>query len=404
MLELRGKYNNCKVFTDNVDNATIGQLIALMNQSSVAGSQIRIMPDTHAGKGCVIGTTMTIGNKVIPNLVGVDIGCGMAVAELKETRIDLPKLDSVIRKKVPSGFSIRDKAHKFLRNVDLEELYCYKNINVDRAEKSLGTLGGGNHFIEVDISESGQLYLVVHTGSRNLGKQVAEYYQDLAWKSLKNGNKGDLIKAKIDELKAAGRQSEIEAEIAKIQSTIESVPKELAYCEGELFDKYIHDMKITQEYAYWNREAILDTIVDEMHLHVVEQWQTIHNYIDTENMILRKGSVSAQAGEKLIIPMNMRDGSLICIGKGNPDWNYSAPHGAGRLMSRSEAKQSISMSEFKKTMSDAGIYSTSVNKSTIDESPMAYKPMQEIIDNIGDTVEIVNIIKPVYNFKAGEED
>lgn len=404
MLELRGKYNNCKVFTDNVDNATIGQLIALMNQSSVAGSQIRIMPDTHAGKGCVIGTTMTIGNKVIPNLVGVDIGCGMAVAELKETRIDLPKLDSVIRKKVPSGFSIRDKAHKFLRNVDLEELYCYKNINVDRAEKSLGTLGGGNHFIEVDISESGQLYLVVHTGSRNLGKQVAEYYQDLAWKSLKNGNKGDLIKAKIDELKAAGRQSEIEAEIAKIQSTVESVPKELAYCEGELFDKYIHDMKITQEYAYWNREAILDTIVDEMHLHVVEQWQTIHNYIDTENMILRKGSVSAQAGEKLIIPMNMRDGSLICIGKGNPDWNYSAPHGAGRLMSRSEAKQSISMSEFKKTMSDAGIYSTSVNKSTIDESPMAYKPMQEIIDNIGDTVEIVNIIKPVYNFKAGEED
>lgn len=404
MLELRGKYNTCKVFTDNVDNATIGQLIALMNQSSVADSQIRIMPDTHAGKGCVIGTTMTIGNKVIPNLVGVDIGCGMAVAELKETRIDLPKLDSVIRKKVPSGFSIRDKAHKFLRNVDLEELYCYKNINVDRAEKSLGTLGGGNHFIEVDISESGQLYLVVHTGSRNLGKQVAGYYQDLAWKGLKNGNKGELIKAKIDELKAAGRQSEIEAEIAKIQSTIESVPKELAYCEGELFDKYIHDMKITQEYAYWNREAILDTIVDEMHLHVVEQWQTIHNYIDTENMILRKGSVSAQAGEKLIIPMNMRDGSLICIGKGNPDWNYSAPHGAGRLMSRSEAKQSISMSEFKKTMSDAGIYSTSVNKSTIDESPMAYKPMQEIIDNIGDTVEIIDVIKPIYNFKAGEED
>lgn len=404
MLELRGKYNTCKVFTDNVDNATIGQLIALMNQSSVTGSQIRIMPDTHAGKGCVIGTTMTIGNKVIPNLVGVDIGCGMAVAELKETRIDLPKLDSVIRKKVPSGFSIRDKAHKFLRNVDLEELYCYKNINVDRAEKSLGTLGGGNHFIEVDTSKNGQLYLVVHTGSRNLGKQVAEYYQDLAWKNLKNGNKGELIKAKIDELKAAGRQSEIEAEIAKIQSTVESVPKELAYCEGELFDKYIHDMKITQEYAYWNREAILDTIVDEMHLHVVDQWQTIHNYIDTENMILRKGSVSAQAGEKLIIPMNMRDGSLICIGKGNPDWNYSAPHGAGRLMSRSEAKQSISMSEFKKTMSDAGIYSTSVNKSTIDESPMAYKPMQEIIDNIGDTVEIVNIIKPVYNFKAGEED
>ena len=403
MLELRGKYNTCKVFTDNVDNATIGQLIALMNQSSVAGSQIRIMPDTHAGKGCVIGTTMTIGNKVIPNLVGVDIGCGMAVAELKETRIDLPKLDSVIRKKVPSGFSIRDKAHKFLRNVDLEELYCYKNINVDRAEKSLGTLGGGNHFIEIDISESGQLYLVVHTGSRNLGKQVAEYYQDLAWKSLKNGNKGELIKAKIDELKAAGRQSEIEAEIAKIQSTVESVPKELAYCEGELFDKYIHDMKITQEYAYWNREAILDTIVDEMHLHVVEQWQTIHNYIDTKNMILRKGSVSAQVGELLLIPMNMRDGSLLCRGKGNPDWNYSAPHGAGRLMSRSQAKQSLTVSEFKKTMDEAGIYTTSVGRDTLDEAPMAYKPMDEILANIENTVEVVEVIKPIYNFKAGGE-
>lgn len=403
MIELKGKHNTCKVFTDNIDNGTVGQLIALMNQSSVAGSQIRIMPDNHQGKGCVIGTTMTISDKVIPNLVGVDIGCGMAVAELKETRIDLPKLDSVINKKVPSGFSVRDKVHKFLRNVDIEELYCYKNINVDRAEKSLGTLGGGNHFIEVDTSENGQLYLVVHTGSRNLGKQVAEYYQDLAWKSLKNGNKGELIKAKIDELKAAGRQSEIEAEIAKIQSTIESVPKELAYCEGELFDKYIHDMKITQEYAYWNREAILDTIVDEMHLHVVEQWQTIHNYIDTENMILRKGAISAQAGEKLIIPINMRDGSLICTGKGNPDWNYSGPHGAGRLMSRSEAKQNITLSAFKKTMKEAGIYSTSVNKSTIDESPMAYKPMQEIIDNIQDTVDIVNIIRPIYNFKAGEE-
>ena len=399
MIELRGKHNNCKVFTDNIDNETIGQLIALMNQSSVAGSQIRIMPDTHAGKGCVIGTTMTISNKVIPNLVGVDIGCGMAVAELKETRIDLPKLDSVINKKVPSGFSIRDKAHKFLRNIDLEELYCYKNINIDRAEKSLGTLGGGNHFIEVDTNENGQLYLVVHTGSRNLGKQAAEYYQDLAWKSLKNGNKGELIKAKIEELKAAGRQSEIEAEITKIQSTIESVPKELAYCEGELFDKYIHDMKITQEYAYWNREAILDTIVDEMHLHVVEQWQTIHNYIDTENMILRKGSVSAQAGEKLIIPINMRDGSLICIGKGNPDWNYSAPHGMGRSMSRSTAKSSINMMEYKKSME--GIYTTCINKDTIDEAPMAYKNKDEVIANMLNSVDVVEIIKPIYNFKAG---
>lgn len=403
MIELKGKHNIAKVFTDNVDNATIGQVTALLNQGSISDSTIRIMPDTHAGKGCVIGTTMTLTDKVIPNLVGVDIGCGMAVAELKETRIELPKLDSVIRKNIPSGFSIRDSVHKYLRNVSLEELYCYKNINIDRAEKSLGTLGGGNHFIEIDTNEDDKLYLVVHTGSRNLGKQVAEYYQEEAWKSIKYGNRGELVKQKIAELTALGRQSEIQSEIEKIKSTVEVVPRELAYCHGELFDKYIHDMKITQEYAYWNREAIVDTILNEMHLHAEVMWQTIHNYIDTDNMILRKGAISCQAGEKVIIPINMRDGSLICLGKGNPDWNYSGPHGAGRLMSRSEAKQSFTVSEFKKTMKDAGIYTTSVGQDTLDECPMTYKPIDEIIENIEPTAEIIEIIKPIYNFKAGGE-
>lgn len=405
MIELKGKYNTAKIFTDNVESEAIGQLTALLNQKSISDSKIRIMPDTHAGKGCVIGTTMTIHDKVIPNLVGVDIGCGMSCLKLKEKRIDLPKLDSIIRKEIPSGFEIRETTHKYLSNTNIENLHAYKfnKVNIDRAEKSLGTLGSGNHFIELDKDEEGNLYLVIHTGSRNLGKQVAEYYQEQAWERLKDGNRGELIKQKIKELTEAGRQTEIEAAINNIRSTVDVVPHELAYCDTDLFSMYIDDMKITQEYAYWNREAIADTIVKAMHLHVVDKFQTIHNYIDTDNMILRKGAVSAQAGEKLIIPMNMRDGSLICIGKGNEDWNYSAPHGAGRRLSRSAAKQNITLSEFKKTMKEAGIYSTSVSNSTIDESPMAYKPMDEIISNIGDTVDIVSIIKPIYNFKAGEE-
>ena len=401
MIELNGKYNTAKVYTDRIDAATIGQVTALLNQESIKDSKICIMPDTHAGAGCVIGTTMTIQDNVIPNLVGVDIGCGMAVAKVEETRIELPKLDSVINKKIPSGFSIREKKHKYVDNIDLSELYCIKSINLDRAYKSIGTLGGGNHFIEVDTDNDGNKYLVVHTGSRNLGKQVAEFYQEEAWKILKNGNRGDLIKEKIAELTKAGRQNEIEAAIKEIKSTVESVPRELAYCEGQLFDNYIHDMKITQEYAYWNRKTIIDTIVKAMKWHVIEDFQTIHNYIDTKNMILRKGSVSAETGEKLIIPINMRDGSLICIGKGNEDWNKSAPHGAGRLMSRSQAKESFTVSEFKKTMDEAKIYTTSVSKDTLDECPMTYKPMQEIIDNIKPTVDIIDIIKPIYNFKAG---
>lgn len=360
------------------------------------------MPDTHAGKGCVIGTTMTIKDKVIPNLVGVDIGCGMLTIKLKEKRLDLPKLDSIIRKTVPSGFDIRNKAHKYLKNTDLDSLYC-KDINMNRAELSLGTLGGGNHFIEVDKDEAGNLYLVIHTGSRHLGKQVADYYQNKAYNSLKDGNRGELIQAKIKELTEQGRQTEIEQAIKEIKSTVESIPRELSYCEGELFNQYIHDMKIVQEYAYWNREAIADTILGEMRLHAVDVFQTIHNYIDTDEMILRKGAISCKQGEKVLIPINMRDGSLVCIGKGNPDWNFSGPHGAGRIMSRSEAKQSFTVSEFKKTMKEAGIFTTSVGSSTLDECPMTYKPIEEIMENITPTVDIVEVIKPIYNFKAGEE-
>ena len=327
----------------------------------------------------------------------------MSVAKLDTKRLELPKLDSVIHKEVPAGFSIRSKEHKYVECLELDKLRCKGSVNLDRAYKSLGTLGGGNHFIEVNKDSEGNLYLVVHTGSRNLGKQVAEYYQEEAWKRVKDGNRGVLIKNKIAELTEAGRQSEIEDAIKQIRSTMESIPRELAYCEGDLFEDYIHDMKIVQDFAYWNRAAIVDTITKAMKVKIDEEFQTIHNYIDIQNMILRKGAVSAMSGEKLIIPINMRDGSLICVGKGNDDWNQSAPHGAGRLMSRSEAKQSLTVHDFKKTMEEAGIYTTSVGLDTLDEAPMAYKPMDEIINNIQDTVDIIEIIKPIYNFKAGGE-
>lgn len=414
MLELRGKYNTCKVFTDNIENAAIGQLTALLNQESVANSKIRIMPDCHSGAGCVIGTTMTLTDKVVPNLVGVDIGCGMLAIKLKEKRVDLTKLDSVIRKYIPSGGSVHEETREDYTSLRVDNLRCFgkAKIRPDLAYKSVGTLGGGNHFIELDKDSNGDLWLVIHTGSRHLGIEVCNYYQDLAYIKIKdaynNGSKKEKIDKVINKLKAEGKQREISKELEKFNKSYREekppISHELAYVQGEDFDDYIHDMDLVQKHAVCNRAEIARVILKYAKLHEVERFETIHNYIDTKNMILRKGSVSAQAGELLLIPMNMRDGSLLCRGKGNPDWNYSAPHGAGRLMSRSEAKQSISMSEFKKTMSDAGIYSTSVNKSTIDESPMAYKPMQEIIDNIGDTVEIVNIIKPVYNFKAGEED
>ena len=374
MIELQGKYNTAKVFTDNIEQEAISQIINLLNQEFVQGSQIRIMPDTHAGTGCTIGTTMTITDKVVPNLVGLDIGCGMETVILRDTHVELQQLDKVIHEHIPAGFSIRRKPHMFMEEVNLNELRCSNQVNLNRAELSLGTLGGGNHFIELDKDDDGRLWLVVHSGSRNLGKQVAEYYQKAAAKNLEKK------RIKVD--------------------------KNLAFAGGQMFDDYIHDMAITQHYAELNRKAIVREIVKQMKFKVEDSFTTIHNYIETspsqglDTRILRKGAISAKAGERVLIPINMRDGSLICIGRGNPDWNYSAPHGAGRRMSRSAAKGSITLSQFKESME--GIYSSTLNKSTIDEAPFAYKPMDEITANIADTAEIIQIIKPLYNFKAAE--
>lgn len=401
MFILNGKYNSAKVFTENIDETAIAQIIELCNQPMSEGANIRIMPDVHAGAGCTIGTTMTITDKAIPNLVGVDIGCGMETVILKEKHIELQKLDKLIYAKIPSGFEIREKPHRYADKIDLTKLFCYSQINPVRAERSIGTLGGGNHFIEADKGSDGRIYIVIHSGSRHLGVETAKYYQHEAYRRLNKSSKKD-IDALIAQLKAEGKQKQIQTEITKIQNTKRTnVPQHLAYTEGELFEQYIHDMKIVQEFAMLNRQAMMDEIIKGMGLHVADRFTTIHNYIDTENMILRKGAVSAQADERLLIPINMRDGSLICTGKGNPDWNFSAPHGAGRIMSRSQAKHTFTVSEYKKQMK--GIYTTSVNQGTLDECPMVYKSVEDIVDNIGDTVEINDIIKPIYNFKAGEE-
>ena len=401
MLEVSGKYNQAKIFTDVVDQASIAQVIELCNQEFTAGSRIRLMPDVHAGAGCTVGTTMTITDRVVPNLVGVDIGCGMETARLREDRLELQKLDKLIREKIPSGFAVRSAVHRYADQIDLEELCCFRHVQMLRAEKSIGTLGGGNHFIEVDRDEEGQLYVVIHSGSRRLGLEVAKYYQEEGYKVLNQTDQASLDRL-IAEMRAAGRQKDIQKELKRRKSQkLTRIPRPLAYVAGALFDQYIHDMKLVQHFARLNRQAMLDEIVKGMKLHVEEQFTTVHNYIDTDAMILRKGAVSAKAGEQLLIPINMRDGSLLCVGKGNEDWNCSAPHGAGRLMSRGEAKQSFTVSEFKKQME--GIYSTSVGRSTLDECPMAYKGMADILDNIGPTAEVVKVIRPIYNFKAGEE-
>ena len=367
MIEIKGKYGEAKVFTDTLDPSAEGLIKTFCDQPYSAQSKIRIMPDVHAGKGCTIGTTLTVKDAVVPNVVGVDIGCGMLTVKLNEKRIDLPKLDSFIRQNIPCGRDVRERSHRSHGRLDVYELLCVKRVDIRRAKESLGTLGGGNHFIEVDKDDEGNLYLVIHTGSRNLGLRVAQYYQNVAYKACSGKSQAE-------------------------------IPYELAFLQGDAMQDYLHDMEFMQRFAELNRTIIKEVILDGMKLHEEESFSTIHNYIDTENMILRKGAVSAQKGERLLIPMNMRDGSLICTGKGNPDWNYSAPHGAGRIMSRKKAKEQIKIGDFESSMS--GIYTTSVCENTIDEAPQAYKPMQSIIDAIGDTVEIEKIIKPIYNFKA----
>ena len=367
--------------------------------------KVRIMPDVHAGKGCVIGFTADLGEKVIPNIVGVDIGCGMLTAEIGKIDIDFEKLDNIIRKNIPFGRTVRDYEVSF---PEMEQLHCKDSLkNMNWLKCSLGTLGGGNHFIEVDEDSDGVKYLVIHTGSRNLGKQVAEIYQQIAIESMQGVPKlkeeSDRL---IEEYKRNGRQKEIQKALSELKRKWKpdklNIPKELCYLTDENRDNYLHDMKICQKFALTNRQMIKDIIFDGMRwkMNDVDMFQTIHNYIDHETNIVRKGAISARAGEKVLIPINMRDGCIIGIGKGNDDWNQSAPQGAGRIMSRSKAKEMVSLEEFRQSMD--GIYTTSVNVSTLDESPMVYKPIDEIISNIKDTVDILKIIKPIYNFKAAE--
>lgn len=396
MIELKGKYNSAKIFTNNIEETALSQIIELCNQEFTVGSKIRIMPDAHAGTGCTIGTTMTITDKVVPNLVGVDIGCGMEVAIINKhkSEINFDQLDEIIRKHIPHGFSVRSKnqRHPYHTQVD------YKNIkapiNIERVMDSMGTLGGGNHFIELNEDETGFVYIVIHSGSRNLGKQIAKYYQNVAYDELMDTK--EQRKKIIAELKAEGQVHKIQEELQKIKTP--TIKKDLAYLQGESFYNYMNDMKIAQHYASLNRKAMIDEIVTRMGWKIIDSFTTIHNYIDMEYMILRKGAISAQEGERVIIPINMKDGSIIAYGKGNPDWNFSGPHGAGRIMSRTKAKETLKVEEFVEVMKD--VWTTSVSKATIDEAPMVYKPMEEIIENTKDTVEISNIIKPIYNFKA----
>lgn len=404
MQVVQGLYNTAKIYTDIVEDVALKQIEKLCSQEYAKDSRIRIMPDVHAGAGCTIGTTMTIQDAVVPNLVGVDIGCGMETIKLRNKHLELEKLDKLIYRTIPSGFEIRKEPHKLNAEIDLTKLRCAEGgfVNIHRAQMSLGTLGGGNHFIEVDQDEEGILYIVIHSGSRHLGLEVANFYQEEAYQAL-NGNSKKDIRKLIQDYKKAGKDKEIEKAIQTLKAQIQTdIPKDLAYCKGKLMEDYIHDMKIVQKFAMLNRKAMMDELIRGMKLKVEEEFTTIHNYIDTDAMILRKGAVSAQKGEKLLIPINMRDGSLICIGKGNEDWNFSAPHGAGRLMSRKKAKNSYTVSQFKKEMK--GIFTTSVNAQTLDECPMAYKGMKDIVENIGETVEIEKVMKPIYNFKAGEEE
>lgn len=400
MKTIEGKYTSAVVYSDTAEDSALGQVQALCDQPFAKDSKIRLMPDIHAGKGCTIGTTMTFTDKICPNIVGVDIACGLYVVQLKEKRVNLPELDSCIRKNVPAGYrQIRKKTHKFARDSRIDELIGYPGDYM-YCQRSLGSVGAGNHFVELDKDDEGNLYLVIHSGSRNPGSNICKWYQDKAYKRLKQKYQ-TVIDGIIRHYHQTGQTDRIEEEIEKYKTETAEPIYELSYVEGELFDNYLHDMKILQHYADLNRKAIAEVIMSEMNLHEVDSFTTIHNYVDVENKIIRKGAVSAQKGERLIIPMNMRDGALICVGKGNSEWNSSAPHGAGRLMSRAEARQSFTVSAYKESME--GIFTTSVGSDTIDECPMVYKPMEEIISQIQDTVEIVKVIKPIYNFKAGDE-
>lgn len=399
---------NLKIFTQNIEEVAVNQINELLDQDAFCDCNVRIMPDVHAGKGCVIGFTANLGDKVIPNIVGVDIGCGMSWVQttLKESEIDLAKIDEIIRQNVPSGMNVRE-ANKILESsIDLHDLYCFDEIrNVEnRIERSLGTLGGGNNFIEIDKDKNDNLVFVVHSGSRNLGKQVCEIYQNKAieYCSCKNESFETRTKA-IDECKKQGNMLKLPQILKEIDQKFdkkENLPRDLCYIEGELREHYLHDMRLCQKWASENRANMLNEILKRLKEIVAFDQinrETIHNYIGDDN-IVRKGAISAYEGEIVLIPMNMRDGCIIARGKGNDDWNQSAPHGAGRIMSRMQAKSKLKIEQYKDEMK--GIFSTSICAATIDEAPMAYKPIADIVDNINDTVEVLEIIKPIYNYKA----
>ena len=362
MININGKYTDAVIYTDTLDSGSDGLIRALCDSVISKGSKICVMPDVHPGKGCAVGLTMTLTDKAAPGLVGVDIGCGIEVVRFKTKRLEMQKLDKFIHSKIPSGMNIRNAPHYYAKEADLEQLRCKNHIRIDKALCSIGTLGGGNHFIEIDKSDNGYA-LVIHSGSRHLGVEVERYYHELAYERTKD-----------------------------------EVPYEFAYLDGEQFEDYLHDMKVVQEFAKLNRRAIAQDIMKAMKFTETERFSATHNYIDTDSKILRKGAILASSDEKIIIPLNMREGSLICIGKGNEDWNYSAPHGAGRAHSRADALNMFTLSQYKKTMD--GIYSTSISRETLDECPMAYKAPEKIITAISPTAEIVERLKPVYNFKA----
>ncbi len=402
MIEIVGKHNTAVCYTNELEPTAYAQIQSVCNEAAFKNSKIRIMPDVHAGKGCTIGTTMTIVDKVVPNMVGVDIGCGMYTVSLGKANINLAAFDEAAHS-IPCGREVwAGRQERF----DLTALRCYRSLrDTKRLERSLGTLGGGNHFIEIDADAQGNQYLIIHSGSRNLGTQVAGFYQGIAIDL--NRGKEDYFQ-KRDEIirsyKAEGRRSEIQAALKKMAQEWEekapTMPRDLCYLYGSFMEDYLHDINICQQFARRNREKMAEILLEKTGLTGYEAFQTIHNYIDVDERILRKGSVSAKQGEKLLIPINMRDGSLLCVGKGNQEWNCSAPHGAGRLLSRSAAFEKLTMEEYQAQM--AGIYTTCVNSSTLDESPMAYKSMDEIIENIEPTAEILAHIKPIYNFKAAE--
>ena len=398
MFEIKGKVNTAICYAKLVEQEAISQIMRMCNYEFTGGSKIRIMPDVHAGKGCTIGTTMTVTDKAVPNIVGVDIGCGMYTVDVGMVDINMETLDAAAHF-IPSGMSVWEGRRE---RFDLTELRCYRGLkDTRRLERSLGTLGGGNHFIEVDAAADGTKYLVIHSGSRNLGKQVAELYQRLAI-DLNKGKEEYFARrdALIAEYKAAGKRKEIEKALKALHWSAReaTMPEDLCFLYGQYLADYLHDVEICQRFAARSRELMAEVVLEQTGLESRGGFHTIHNYLDTKEMILRKGAIAAHEGEKVLIPINMRDGSVLAVGKGNPEWNYSAPHGAGRIMSRSAAKAQLDMEEYRREM--AGVYTTSVNEATIDEAPMAYKSLEDIIDVIADSVDVIEVLKPIYNFKA----